>query len=95
MLSHVIQDLIDQGLVDLGRPAVTIDPLPTHNTRVVPPPMGGVHSIKFLGDELFMMGWDGEALQPISLYTDLDFSGYTSGQQIPMLFILILDEVRI
>ena len=29
------------------------------------------------------MGWDAEAPQPISLYTDLDFSGYTSGKQIP------------
>ncbi|RVW63299.1 hypothetical protein CK203_058765 [Vitis vinifera] len=39
-LRHAIQDLIDQGLVDLGRPAVTTDPLPTHDTRVVPPPQG-------------------------------------------------------
>ena len=60
-LRHAIQDLIDQGLVDLGRPGVTTDPLPTHDTRVVPPPPGGIHSIEFLGDEIFMMGWDGEA----------------------------------
>ena len=53
--------MIDQGLVDLGRPRVTTDPLPTHNTRAVPPPLGGKHSIEFLGDEIFMMGWDGEA----------------------------------
>ena len=39
------------------------------------------------------MGWDGEAPQPISLYTESDFSGYTSGQQIPRPFILITDEV--
>ena len=32
-----------------------------------------------MGDEIFMMGWDGEAPQPISLYIDLDFSGYTFG----------------
>ena len=47
MLRHSIQDLIDQGLVDLGRPAMTTDPLPTHDTRVVPPPPGGVHLIEF------------------------------------------------
>ena len=70
--------LIDQGVVDLGRPRVTIDPLPTHNTRAVPPPLGGIHSIEFLGDEIFMMGWDGEAPQPICLYADLGFSGYPS-----------------
>ena len=68
--------MIDQGLVDLGRPRVTTDPLPTHNTRVVPPPLGGIHSIEFLGDEIFMMGWDGEAPQPICFYADSGFNGY-------------------
>ena len=60
-LRHAIQHLIDQGLVDLVHPGVTTDPLPTHDTRVVPPPPGGIHSIEFLGNEIFMMGWDGEA----------------------------------
>ena len=59
---------------------MTIELLPTHDARSVPLPMSGVHSIEFLGDEIFMMGWDGEDPQPISLYTDLDFSGYTSSQ---------------
>ncbi|KAL6319866.1 hypothetical protein AAG906_036936 [Vitis piasezkii] len=45
MLRHAIQDLIDQGLVDLGRPTVTTDPLPTHDTRVVPPPLRGLISL--------------------------------------------------
>ena len=79
MLRHAIQDLINQGLVDLGRPIMAINLLATHDTRLVPPPPGGVHSIEFLGDEIFVMGWDGEAPQPINLYTYLDFSGYTSG----------------
>ena len=69
-LRHTIQDLIDQGLVDLGLPEVTTDPLPTHDTRALPPPPGGIHSIEFLGDEIFMMGWDGEAPQPICLYAN-------------------------
>ena len=59
MLRHAIQDLIDQGLVDLGHPVVTTDPLPTHDARAVPPPTSGVHSVEFLGDEIFMMGRDG------------------------------------
>ena len=80
MLRHAIQDLIDQGLVDLRRPAVIIDLLPTHDARVVPPPTSGVHSVEFSRDEIFMMGWDGEASQSISLYTDSYFSGYTSSQ---------------
>ena len=78
-LKHAIQDLIDQGLVDLGCLGVTTDPLPTHDARTVPPPSGGIHSIEFLGDEIFMMGWDGEDPQPISLYADSDLSGYTHG----------------
>ena len=56
MLRHTIRDLIDHGLVDLGHPTMTTDPLPTHDARVVLPPTSGVHS----GDEIFMMGWDGE-----------------------------------
>ena len=60
-LRHAIQDLIDQGLVDLGRPGVTTDSLPTHDTRATPPPSRGVHLIEYSGDEIFMMGWDGEA----------------------------------
>ena len=60
-LRHSIQDLIDQGLVDLGRPGVTTDPLPTHHTRAVASPPGGIHSIELLGDEIFMIEWDGEA----------------------------------
>ena len=92
-LRHAIQDLIDQGLADLGRPGVTTNLLPTHDTRAVPPPPGGTHSIEFLGDEIFMMGWDGEAPQPICLYADSGFSGYTHGQQVSRPFRLIPDDV--
>ena len=56
-------------------------------------PLGGVHLIEYSGDEIFMMGWDGEAPQPISLYADSDFSGYTQGQQVSRPFRLIPDDV--
>ncbi|RVW92567.1 Transposon Ty3-G Gag-Pol polyprotein [Vitis vinifera] len=85
-----------QGLVDLGRLVVTTDPLPAHDTKVIPPPLralGGIHLIEFSGDEIFMMGWDGEAPQPINLYTDSNFSGYIHGQQTPRPFRLIPDEI--
>ena len=72
---------------------MTTNPFPTHDTKAVPPPTGGVHSVEFSGDEIFMLGWDVEASQPISLYSDSDFSVYTSGQQIPRPFKLIPDEV--
>ena len=61
-LRHVIQDLIYQGLVDLGRPGVTTNPLPTHNTKVVPPPPKGVHLNESAKDETFMMGWRGSSI---------------------------------
>ena len=39
------------------------------------------------------MGWDGEAPQPICLYADTGFSGYTHGQQVSRPFRLIPDDV--
>ena len=87
--------MIDQGLVDLGCPGVATDPLPTHDTRVVPPPPGGVHLIEFSRDEIFMIGWDGEAPQLISLYEESDFVGYIPRQQIPRPFSLITALVQL
>ncbi|WJZ99821.1 hypothetical protein VitviT2T_018236 [Vitis vinifera] len=81
------------GLVDLGRPGVATDPLPTHDTRAVPPPPKGVHLIEFVGDEIFMMGWDGEAPQPISLYEESNFVGYIPRQQIDRPFSLTSDKI--
>ena len=59
---------------------MTTDPLPAHDTRVVPPPPRMVYLIESVWDEIFMMGCDGEAPQPISLYMDLEFIGYTFNQ---------------
>ncbi|RVW12674.1 hypothetical protein CK203_116471 [Vitis vinifera] len=39
-LHYAIYDLIDLRLVDLARPSVTTNPLPTHSTHAVPPPPG-------------------------------------------------------
>ncbi|RVW26321.1 hypothetical protein CK203_115262 [Vitis vinifera] len=39
-LRHAIQDLIDQGLVNLGQPSVTTNPLSAHSMHAVPPPSG-------------------------------------------------------
>ena len=77
----------------MGCPGVATDPLPTHDTRAVPPPPEGVHLIEFAGDEIFMMGWDGEAPQPISLYEESDFVGYIPRQKIPRPFSLTLDRI--
>ena len=72
---------------------MTTDPIPTHDTIAAPPPPGGIHWIEYSGDEIFMMGWDGEAPQPISLYINSEFTGYTQGQRVSRPFRLILDDV--
>ena len=42
-MRHAIQDLIDQGLVNLGQPRVTMNPLPAHITHSMSLPIGGIH----------------------------------------------------
>ena len=58
-LRHAIQDLINQGLVNLGQPSVTTNPLPAHSMHAVPPPPGGIHHIDFIKDDnINMLSWD-------------------------------------
>ena len=47
-LRHAIQDLIDQGLVNLSQPSVTTNPLPAHTTHSVLPLTGGIHHMDFV-----------------------------------------------
>ena len=54
-LRHAIQDLIDQGLVNLGQPSVTINPLPAHSTHAVPPSLGNIHHIDLIKDDSIHM----------------------------------------
>ena len=49
--------------------------------------------IEYSGDEIFMMGWDGEAPQPISWYANSEFSVYTQGQKVSSPFRLTPDDV--
>ena len=60
--------MIDQGLVYLGQPSVTTNPLPAHTTHVVPPPVEGIHSIDFpeLDDHINILSWDELELEPIA-----------------------------
>ncbi|KAL6338540.1 hypothetical protein AAG906_020646 [Vitis piasezkii] len=49
----------DQGLVNLGQPSVTMNPLPAHTTHSVPPPTGGIHHMDFVQDDVIhMLSWD-------------------------------------
>ncbi|KAL6326889.1 hypothetical protein AAG906_012165 [Vitis piasezkii] len=100
---HSFQRLVEGGLIVPLPPRPPPHPTPPrfridlhyayHRRLVVPPPSGGVHLIEFSGDEIFMMRWDGEAPQPISLYKDLAFSGYIRGQQVSRPLRLIPNEI--
>ncbi|RVW93289.1 hypothetical protein CK203_022372 [Vitis vinifera] len=70
-LRHAVQDLIDQGLVHLGQPSVTTNPLPAHTTRAFPPPADGIHFLDFdeIDDHVHMLSEDNSDLEPIMLDT--------------------------
>ena len=60
--------MIDQGLVNLGQPSVTINPLLAHSTHAVPPPPGDIHHIDFVKDDnIHMLSWDDGLPEPIVL----------------------------
>ncbi|RVW34783.1 Transposon Ty3-I Gag-Pol polyprotein [Vitis vinifera] len=52
-LRHAIQDLIYQGLVNLGQPSVTTNPLHAHSIYAMPPPPGDIHHIDLIEDDSF------------------------------------------
>ncbi|KAL6348577.1 hypothetical protein AAG906_016092 [Vitis piasezkii] len=66
-LRHVIQDLIDQGLVHLGQPSVTTNPLPVPTSHAIPPPPDDIHFMNFIepDDHIHIMSRDDSKLEPI------------------------------
>ena len=89
-LRHAIQDLIDQGLVNLGQPSVTTNPLSTHSMHAMPPPLGGIHHIDFVEDDsVHMMSWD-DGL-PKLIVLDDGYEVDIVGSQTSTPFSLILD----
>ena len=77
-LRHAIQDLINQGLVHLGQPSVTTNPLSTHTTHTVPPPASDIHFIDFveLDDRIHILSWDESEPEPI--VTDGIIGGFST-----------------
>ncbi|KAL6350070.1 hypothetical protein AAG906_004005 [Vitis piasezkii] len=91
-LRHAIQDLIDQGLVNLRHPSVTMNPLSAHFTHAVPPPPSDIHHIDFVqNDSIHMMSWDDGLPEPIVL--DDGYKVDTMGSQTSTPFNLISDWV--
>ncbi|RVW64270.1 Retrovirus-related Pol polyprotein from transposon 17.6 [Vitis vinifera] len=92
-LRHAIQDLIDQGLVKLGQPSVTTNPLPAHTTHSMPPPTGGIHHMDFVQDDVIhMLSWDDALPEMIVPDDGYEIVGATSNSSIPAPFSLIPDR---
>ncbi|XP_059596905.1 uncharacterized protein LOC100853045 [Vitis vinifera] len=96
-LRHAIQDLIDQGLVHLGQPSVTQNPLPAHTTHAVPPPDGGIHFLDFADsdDHVYMMSWDDMDPEPIELDDIYEMSSMSLGPQVPTPFRLFPETASV
>ncbi|KAL6321911.1 hypothetical protein AAG906_035620 [Vitis piasezkii] len=73
------------GLVHLGHPSVTTNPLPAHTTHVVPPPTDSMHSIDFVefDDHICMLSWDDSEPEPIVSDGICEMSGVTLGPRMP------------
>ena len=96
-LRHAIQDLIDQGLVHLGQPSVTQNPLPAHTTHAVPPSAGGIHFLDFadLDDHVHMLSEDDSDLEPIMPDVIYEMSGVTLGPRMPAPFRLVPEAASV
>ncbi|RVW63937.1 hypothetical protein CK203_056776 [Vitis vinifera] len=92
-LRHAIQDLIDQGLVNLGQPSVTTNPLPALSTHAVSPSPGDIHHMDLIEDDnIHMLSWDDGLLEPIVLHDNYEVDGVSVVPQAPTPFSLIPDE---
>ncbi|RVW92942.1 hypothetical protein CK203_032762 [Vitis vinifera] len=96
-LRHAVQDLIDQGLVHLGQPSVTTNPLPAHTTHAVPPPADGIHFLEFdeIDDHIHMLSDDDSDPEPIMPDVIYETSGVTLGPRMPAPFRLVPEAASV
>ncbi|KAL6312346.1 hypothetical protein AAG906_008000 [Vitis piasezkii] len=96
-LRHAVQDLIDQGLVHLGQPSVTTNPLPAHTTHAVPPPADDIHFLEFdvIDDHIHMLSDDDSDLEPIMPDVIYEMSGVTLGPRMPAPFRLVPEAASV
>ncbi|RVW84879.1 hypothetical protein CK203_039490 [Vitis vinifera] len=96
-LRHAIQDLIDWGLVHLGQPSVTQNPLPAHTTHAVPPPTDGIHFLEFdeIDDHIHMLSDDDLDPEPIMPDVIYEMSGVTLGPRMPAPFRLVPEAASV
>ncbi|RVW18313.1 hypothetical protein CK203_109128 [Vitis vinifera] len=92
-LRHAIKDFIDQGLVNLGQPSVTTNPLPAHSTHAVSPSSGDIHHMDLIEDDgIHVLSWDDGLPEPIVLHDSYEIDGVSLVPQTPAPFSLIPDE---
>ena len=96
-LRHAIQDLIDQGLVHLGQPSVTTNPLPAHTTHAVPPPADDIHFLEFdvIDDHIHMLSDDDSDPEPIMPDVIYETSGVTLGPRMLAPFRLVPEAASV
>ncbi|WKA08452.1 hypothetical protein VitviT2T_026174 [Vitis vinifera] len=96
-LRHAVQDLIDQGLVHLGQPSVTTNPLPAHTTHAVPPPADDIHFLEFdeIDDHIHMLSDDDSDPEPIMPDLIYETSGVTLGPRMPAPFRLVPEAASV
>ncbi|RVW62073.1 Transposon Ty3-I Gag-Pol polyprotein [Vitis vinifera] len=96
-LRHAVQDLIDQGLVHLGQPSVTTNPLPAHTTHAVPPPADDIHFLEFdeIDDHIHMLSDDDSDPEPIMPGVIYEMSGVTLGPRTPAPFRLVPEAASV
>ncbi|KAL6315062.1 hypothetical protein AAG906_030910 [Vitis piasezkii] len=70
-MRHAIQDLIDQGLINLGQPSVITNPLPTHTTHLMSPPIGDdSHEIIRVTQDFSIPAPHGDTFAPFILWPE-------------------------
>ena len=76
-LRRTIQDLIDQGLVHLGQPSVTTNPLPAHTSHAIPPSANNIHFMDFTEpiDRIHMLSWEDFEPEPIVVDESYEVDG--------------------
>ena len=96
-LRHVIQDMIDQGLVHLGQLSVTTNPLPIHTTHAVPPLTDGIYFLNFaeLDNHIHMLSWDDSKPKPIVSNRIYEMGGVTLGPRMPTPFRLVPEAASV
>ncbi|RVW61408.1 Retrovirus-related Pol polyprotein from transposon 17.6 [Vitis vinifera] len=85
--------LLSWGLVNLGQPSVTTNPLPAHSTHAVHPSSGDIHHMDLIEDDsIHMLSWDDGLPEPIVLHDSYEIDGVSLVPQTPAPFSLIPDE---